>query len=328
MSDFKVVTIRQFLFEKQLKYHPQASGVFTSLLGDIILASKILSREINKAGLLDILGYTDVTNIHGDEVQKLDRFANETFLNCLNQGGHVSGVVSEELDDIYHITQLNPEGNYILTLDPLDGSSNIDVNVSVGSIFGIYRRLTTAKKVSEKDFLQPGNKLVAAGYIIYGSSTMFVLSTGFGVHGFTLDPSVGEFLLSHRNIQMPQKGKYYSVNEANSHKWHTSVVRYIENLKAPKSGYAARYIGSLVADFHRNLLKGGVFLYPSDKDGKPKLRLLYEAIPMAFIAEQAGGEAIDGKQRILDVMPEDIHQRVGLFVGSKEEMQYCRKFFN
>lgn len=322
-----LTTIRQFIFENQKKYHPTATGTFTSLLGDIILAAKVVSREVNKAGLLDILGSTGTENIHGEAVQKLDTLANETFLQTLKQGGRVGALISEELDEIYHIEQLDPEGNYILTMDPLDGSSNIDVNVSVGTIFGIYRRKSKGTKVSESDFLQPGHQLVAAGYVIYGSSTMFVLTTGGGVHGFTLDPSVGEFLLSHPDIKMPSKGKYYSVNESNMHTWHDSVVRYINELKRPESHYSARYIGSLVSDFHRNLLKGGIFAYPADKkSGEGKLRLMYEAIPMAFIAEHAGGEALDGRRRILDVVPTDLHQRVALFIGSKEEMALCREY--
>jgi fructose-1,6-bisphosphatase I len=327
MAAVKLKTIQQFIFENQLKHYPKATGAFTSLLGHIILAAKSVSWEINRAGLANIIGATDDKNVHGEHVQKLDHFANETFLKCIDQGGHASGLISEELDEIHPIKQLRPDGNYLLTLDPLDGSSNIDVNVSVGSIFGIYRKNHNAK-LTERDFLQPGSQLAAAGYVIYGSSTMFVLSTGYGVHGFTLDPSVGEFLLSHPDIKMPAQGKYYSVNESNAYKWSDSVRKYVSSLKDSRHKYSARYIGSLVADFHRNLLKGGVFAYPATSEGKAKLRLMYEAIPMAFLAEQAGGEATDGKQNILDIVPKGIHETVPLFIGSKTEMVACKKRLN
>jgi fructose-1,6-bisphosphatase I len=323
-----IMTVSRFLYETQRRLSPEATGTLTMLLSDVILAAKLVSREVNKAGLLDILGTTGETNVQGETVQKLDEYANRTFMNCLSHGRQIAALVSEEMEGIYFIKSKTPLAKYVLTLDPLDGSSNIDVNVSIGSIFSVYKRMNLHQtQVLEEDFLQHGRKQVAAGYVVYGSSTMLVLTVGEGTHGFTLDPSVGEFLLSHPNIRIPEKGKYYSVNEASAHEWLPEVREYVEDLKNPVGGgYSGRYIGSLVADFHRNLLKGGVFCYPGSQRGdkvQGKLRLLYEANPLAFVLEQAGGMAVDGGKAILDLKPETLHQRVPLYMGSKQEMQVC-----
>ncbi|MFC1565195.1 class 1 fructose-bisphosphatase, partial [candidate division KSB1 bacterium] len=270
-------------------------------------------------------------NVHGEEVQKLDDFAQNIFVNTFEKSGHLCMMISEESDTIIEIPPDNPSGRYILSFDPLDGSSNIDANVSVGSIFGIFRHSKPDKEPTEEDVLQPGRDVAAAGYIIYGSSTMLVYSTGQGVHGFTLDPSIGEFLLSHEHIRIPKKGKIYSVNEGNYIDWDDNLKRYIKSLKEPEAAgvkpYSLRYIGSLVADFHRNLLYGGIFLYPGDKRNPGgKLRLLYEAIPLAYVAEQAGGAATDGKRRILDIKPDSLHQKIPLIIGSEEDVITSGKY--
>jgi len=312
-------TLTRFLLEAQRKY-PAATGDFTSLLVQITTAAKIISREVNKAGLIDILGYQGVTNVHGEAVQKLDQFANDTFLRTLCHTGHLIGIASEEMEGIYQIPDMFPKGKYVFIMDPLDGSSNIDVNISIGSIFSIHRRVSTGAVATMEDFLQKGREQVCAGYIIYGSSTMLVYTTGFGVHGFTLDPGIGEFLLSHEDIQIPSRGSIYSINEGNSALWESGMRAYIE--KTRKGGKSARYVGSLVADFHRNLLKGGIFLYPADtKNKNGKLRLLYEASPLAFIIEQAKGKGTNGHQPILDIVPETLHQRVPLIIGSPEDVE-------
>lgn len=312
-------TLTRFLIEQQRKY-PKATGDFTGLLAEIGTAAKIISREVNKAGLIDLLGYQGGQNVHGERVQKLDLFANETFIKTLSHTGHLIGIASEEMEGVYQIPDEYPKGKYVLLMDPLDGSSNIDVNISIGSIFSIYRRKSTGPHAAMEDFLQPGRDLVGAGYIIYGSSTMLVYSTGYGVHGFTLDPSIGEFLLCHEDIRIPSKGNIYSINEGNALLWHEGIRRYIEEVK--KEGKTARYVGSLVSDFHRNLLKGGIFLYPADsKNPEGKLRLLYEAAPIAFIIEQAHGRASTGGQPILDIKPEKLHQRVPLIIGSVEDVK-------
>lgn len=318
-------TLTRFLIEEQRKY-PGASGEFTSLLSGIATAGKVISREVNKAGLIDILGYKGKKNIHGEEVQKLDDFANAIFIQTLCHTGHLAGIASEEMDDIYHIPENCPKGGYVFLMDPLDGSSNIDVNISIGSIFSIYRRESKGNKATMADFLQPGRKLVAAGYLIYGSSTMLVYTTGHGVHGFTLDPSIGEFLLSHENIQTPKRGKVYSINESYQMIWKGNIRAYVDKVRKEKT---ARYVGSLVADFHRNLLKGGIFLYPADKNNpEGKLRLLYEAAPLAFIVEQAGGRASTGKAPLLDIIPEKIHHRVPLIIGSAEDVILAEKYIS
>lgn len=318
-------TLTRFLIEQQRKY-PKATGDFTGLLSEIATAAKIISREVNKAGLIDILGYQGSENVHGEKVQKLDLFANETFIKTLCHTGHLIGVASEEMEGIYQIPDHYPKGKYVLLMDPLDGSSNIDVNISIGSIFSIHRRKSSGSQATMEDFLQPGRSQVGAGYIIYGSSTMMVYSTGYGVHGFTLDPSIGEFLLSHENIRIPSKGSIYSINEGNSSIWSDGVKRYIDEIK--KEGMSARYVGSLVSDFHRNLLKGGIFLYPADSrhpDGK--LRLLYEAAPLAFIVDQAQGKASAGASPILDIQPETLHQRAPLIIGSPHNVSRAEAVF-
>jgi fructose-1,6-bisphosphatase I len=313
----------QFLIEQQRKY-PSATGDFTSLLSEIATAAKVLSREVNKAGLIDILGYHGGLNVHGEVVQKLDQFANDTFIRILRHTGHLIGIASEEMEDPYQIPNPYPKGKYVFLMDPLDGSSNIDVNISIGSIFSIYRRKSVGDLATMEDFLQKGRDQVCAGYIIYGSSTMMVYTTGFGVHGFTLDPSIGEFLLSHENIRIPSRGAIYSINEGNDAIWGDGVGQYVKQVK--KEGKSARYVGSLVADFHRNLLKGGIFLYPADaKNKNGKLRLLYEASPLAFIVEQAQGKGSDGRQMILDIVPQKLHQRVPLIIGSEEDVDEANR---
>ncbi len=319
-------TLTRFLIEAQRRY-PEATGDFTSLVSEIATAGKVLSREVNKAGLIDILGYQGKVNVHGEHVQKLDQFANDLFIKTLSHTGHLAGIASEEMEGIYQIPDSYPKGKYAFLMDPLDGSSNIDVNISIGSIFSIYHRKGTGPVATMEDFLRKGREQVCAGYIIYGSSTMMVYTTGFGVHGFTLDPSIGEFLLSHENIRIPSRGGIYSINEGNSAAWENGVSHYIDHVK--KEGKSARYVGSLVADFHRNLLKGGIFLYPSDrKNQNGKLRLLYEAAPLAFIIEQAQGKGTNGHQAILDIVPEKLHQRVPLVIGSSEDVEEANRYLS
>ncbi|UJS19015.1 MAG: class 1 fructose-bisphosphatase [Candidatus Jettenia sp.] len=335
MQKSKVVTIQRHIVEQE-RLHPNATGDFTCLLWDLTIAAKTISREVNKAGLADILGITGENNIHGDVVKKLDVYANEKIYKSMNHGGHLCIMASEENEDIIPIPDEFPKGKYVLLFDPLDGSSNIDANVCVGTIFSIYRRKTTGEESTIEDCLRKGTDQVAAGYIIYGSSTMMVYTTGQGVHGFTLDPSIGEFLLSHENIRIPSKGKIYSINEGNANTWDEGTKKYIAYLKendpSTERPYSLRYIGSLVSDFHRNLLYGGIFLYPIDykdpKKPKAKLRLLYEAAPLAFIVEQAGGMASTGKERILNIQATELHQKVPLVIGSKEDVLTYEKFFS
>ena len=330
----KGITISRQIMDDQM-LHPGATGELTGLLNDLVVAGKISSAEVNMAGLADILGQSGRTNIQGENVQKLDVFANQTIKRRMEQCGHVCVMTSEEDDDIIPVLD-GYEGNYTIAFDPLDGSTNIDVNVSVGTIFSIHRRLGGTGQGSAADLLQRGSKQVAAGYIIYGSSTVMVYTTGHGVYGFTLDPSVGEFFLSHPNITIPEHSLYYSVNEAYANHWFDSTRRYVDFLKQADGGkgpYSLRYIGSLVSDFHRNLIKGGVFLYTRDKKSgeksEGKLRLLYEAAPLAMVVEQAGGRAItvDGR-RILDIEPASLHQRVPLIIGSKKDVDLAEKFLN
>lgn len=338
MSNVKITTVQRHIVEQE-RFHPDATGDFTGLLWDLIIAAKTISQEVNKAGLANVLGLTGEENVHGEEVKKLDMYANERICNAMDHGGHLCMMASEENEDVIPIPDKYPKGKYVLMFDPLDGSSNIDANVSIGTIFSIYRRKSSDNEnpTKEKDCLRKGTEQVAAGYVIYGSSTMMVYTTGQGVHGFTLDPGIGEFLLSHENIQIPSKGKIYSINEGNMNAWDEGTKKYISYLKEkdPASGkkpYSLRYIGSLVADFHRNLLYGGIFLYPADYSNpekpKPKLRLLYEAAPLAFIVEQAGGMASTGKERILDIQATELHQKVPLIIGSKEDVLTYEKFFN
>ncbi len=330
----EIITIERHILEQERAY-PEATGVFTSLLYDIALAAKIIARETSRAGLVQILGLAGRTNVQGEAQMKLDVFANQTIIRMNSYTGRLAVMASEEEPDIIPIPEGYPTGRYVLVFDPLDGSSNIDVNASIGTIFGIYRRRTPPGPGTVEDCLQPGRNLAAAGYIIYGSSTMMVYTTGNGVHGFTLDPGVGEFLLSHPNIRIPAEPKYYSVNQGNEKYWSEGVRRYTRWLQGmdeenPRKPLSGRYIGSLVADFHRNLLEGGVFYYPQDyKDpGKPrgKLRLVYEAAPLAFIAEHAGGYASDGQRPILDIVPETLHQRTALFIGNRDLVEMAEKF--
>jgi len=329
----QIITIERHILEQQRGF-PQATGEFTYLLYDIALAAKIISREVSKAGLAEILGLTGEENVQGEQVMKMDVFANETLIRMNDHTGRLCAMASEEMTDIIPIPERFPCGKYALVFDPLDGSSNIDMNVSIGTIFSIHRKISPGPRGALEDFLQPGHKQVAAGYIIYGSSTMLVYTVGRGVHGFTLDPSVGEFLLSHPNIKIPTRGKYYSINEGNAHYWSEGIRRYVEHLKmsdkATGRPYSGRYIGSLVADFHRNLLAGGIFMYPADRKDpqKPrgKLRLLYEAAPLALIVQEAGGRASDGQQDILTILPESLHQRVPLFIGSRDDVDKVERF--
>ena len=320
-------TLETFILEGMFKV-PGATGTFTSLLNQISLAAKLITGRVRRAGLADVLGWTGDTNVQGEIVQKLDIIANETLLAVLRRRGHCMGVATEELERAVFFPEAR--GGYLVVADPLDGSSNIDVDISIGTIFGILRT-DHMKKPSEESFLVPGRAYAAAGYVIYGSSTVLVLSTGNGVHGFTWDPGAGEFFLSHENIRCPNRGNIYSVNEGNHCRWTEGVRRWANHLKEEnkkeKRPYSHRYVGSLVADAHRTLLKGGIFAYPADtKSPNGKLRLLYEANPMAFIFEAAGGQASTGTGRVLDVMPTDLHMRVPLIIGSKEDVETFERF--
>ena len=318
-----IVTVQQHILEQQ-HHFPGASGVFSWLLSGITLATKMIQAKIRRAGLLDVLGAAGDANVQGEAQQKLDVYANHALLDCLGVRESVAVLVSEENEHPVTFDRASDTGKYIVIFDPLDGSSNIDVNVSVGTIFSVLKRPDgTAASDANAAILQPGHQQVAAGYVVYGSSTILVYTAGCGVYGFTLDPSVGAYVLSHDNLRMPAQGGYYSANEANAESYPAEYRAFLSKLRAGKLGrsYSSRYIGSLVADFHRTLLKGGVFLYPptaSHPNGK--LRLLYEANPIAFIAEQAGGRAVDGARRILDIQPDDIHQRTPLVVGSATEV--------
>ncbi len=328
MNLHRVLTLNEFIIERQSEF-PYAKGELSRLLSHIGIAAKIVHREVNKAGLVDILGEVGDINVQGETQKKLDVFADEQFISALKASGECCGIASEENQDIITFDgELAKDGKYIVTMDPLDGSSNIDVNVSIGTIFAIYRRLSPiGHKAKLEDFLQEGTKQVAAGYIIYGSLTMMVYTTGRGVNGFTLDPSIGEFCMSHYNIKTPQNGNIYSINEGNYIKFPEGVKRYLkycqENDEETNRPFSSRYIGSLVADFHRNLLKGGIFLYPSTATyPKGKLRLLYECNPISYLAEQAGGKATDGRgRRILDIKPDSLHQRVPFYVGSRHMVE-------
>ncbi len=300
-----------------------ATGELSQLIRDLAYAGKVVNREINRAGLAGITGAYGSENVQGEEQQNLDVAANIRFTRALQKGGEVAAIISEEDEDIIDLN--NPRSKYVIAIDPLDGSSNIDVNVSIGTIFSIYRRVSPlGGPIQKEDVLQPGKDQVAAGYILYGSSTMFVYTTGKGVNGFTFEPSLGEYILSHQDMKMPNDGKIYSINEGSYNSFDESVKKYVEECK--KRNYSARYIGSLVADFHRNILKGGIYIYPSTKkDPKGKLRLMYECNALAMIAEQAGGKATDGKQRIMDIQPESLHQRVPFYVGSKHMVEEASK---
>jgi fructose-1,6-bisphosphatase I len=329
----KIVTIERHILETQ-KQFPEATGAFTNLLYDMALAAKIIARETTRAGLVGILGASDDHNVYGEQQQKLDIFANQTIFRINDHTGRLCVMASEEHENIIPIPPRFDTGKYALLFDPLDGSSNIDVNVSIGTIFAIHRKVSKGARGTLEDVLQPGRRLAAAGYVIYGSSTMMVYSTGHGVHGFTLDPGVGEFLLSHENIRIPDIPLYYSANHGNQKYWTAGVQRYcawLQGLDASaRKPLGHRYIGSLVSDFHRNLLRGGVFFYPGDlqKPAEPygKLRLMFEAQALAFIAAQAGGYASDGVGDILDLQPYDLHQRVPLFIGSRDLVEQAETF--
>jgi fructose-1,6-bisphosphatase I len=322
-----VTTIERFIMDQEDRY-PEATGELSNLLYDIALATKIIAAAIRRAGLVNILGSANTPlNVQGEEQQKLDVFANETIKNCLNHTGRFCVMGSEEDEDIIPVPPDYPVGKYAVLFDPLDGSSNIDSNIAVGTIFSIYRRVSMTGRGTVADVLQPGCRQVAAGYVMYGSSTMLVYTTGQGVHGFTLDPTIGEFLLSHPRIVMPRVGKYYSVNESNFARWDKGVQTAVRGFHGDMpdiiQGKNSRYIGSLVGDFHRNLIAGGIFMYPADtKNTNGKLRLLYEAAPMAFIAENAEGSATDGLNRILDIVPTALHQRTPLVIGSREDVGF------
>ncbi len=324
----KLTTLHEFIVAKQ-KDFPFASGELSRLLSDIALAAKIVSNDVRKAGLVDhILGAQGGQNVQGEEQQKLDVVADEAFIRAFENGGEVCGIASEENDDfVAFSSETAQKGNYVVLFDPLDGSSNIDVNVSIGTIFSIYRRISpNGTPATLADMLQTGDQQVAAGYVLYGSSTILVYSTGKGVNGFTLDPAVGEFFLSHPDMKMPEEGRLYSINEGNLQDFDPTLRAYLDYCQSDKNQtgkpYSGRYIGSLVADFHRNLIKGGIYIYPTVPSApQGRLRLLYECNPLAFIAEQAGGLATDGQQRILDIKPNQLHQRAGFYIGSKKMVE-------
>lgn len=324
----KVVTLNEFIMDRQADF-PFATGELSRILNDIAVASKIVSRDVRKAGLVDhILGAHGNTNVQGEEQQKLDVVADEQFIKAFEYGGEVCGIASEENDDFVAFTSESAKnGKYVVLFDPLDGSSNIDVNVSIGTIFSIYRRISAVgTEATIDDMLQPGSEQVAAGYVLYGSSTMLVYTTGRGVNGFTLDPSIGEFCLSHPDMRMPETGRLYAMNEGNINICEEGLreyVAYCQSFENDKGApYSGRYIGSLVADFHRNMIKGGIYIYP-DTTTSPegKLRLLYECNPLAFIAEQAGGIASTGRKRIMDLKPTRLHERVPFYIGSKQMVE-------
>jgi fructose-1,6-bisphosphatase I len=321
-----VVTIERFIMDNERKF-PEATGELSNLLYDLALGAKIIAASIRRAGLVNILGSVGKRNVQGEEQKKLDVYANDTLKSSVGYSGRVCVMASEEDEELIPIPDGYPQGKYAILFDPLDGSSNIDVNAAVGTIFSVYRRKSVEGQGTLADVLQPGVKQVAAGYVIYGSSVMMVYTTGHGVHGFTLDPTFGEFLLSHPRITIPEVGTYYSVNESNFGRWNGPTQRAVRGFHGDfperMKGKSSRYIGSLVADFHRNLVAGGIFLYPADaKNPSGKLRLTYEANPMAMIVEQAGGAATDGERRILEIQPERLHQRVPLVIGSRLDVEY------
>ena len=327
-----ILTLDEFIIQRQTEFD-YSTGEFSRILRDIGFAGKVVHREVNKAGLVEILGKTGTTNVQGEEVQKLDEYANNRFIEALRFGGECAGVCSEENETFIAFDDKNSiDSKYIIAMDPLDGSSNIDVNVSVGTIFTIYRRNPgfLGKPCQLEDFLQKGTSQVAAGYIIYGSSTMLVYTAGHGVNGFTLDPSIGEFCLSHPKIRIPKKGVFYSYNHGNYTKFDDSIRNYVDHcFKETVNGtsYGYRYVGSMVADIHRNLLKGGIFMYPKTSDAvNGKLRLVYECNPMAFIVEQAGGRATNGHQRIMEIEPKELHQRTPIFIGSEDMVLEAESF--
>ena len=331
----KQITVTEHLLLHQTQ-SPAATGSFTRLLYDLILAAKIIDRSVKKAGLLDVLGRTGEINVQGEQVQRLDEFANRALIHRMERSGALCVMASEENADLIPIPQSFAKGEYILIFDPLDGSSNIDVNINIGTIFSLHRRVSSKDQdVSIEDVLQVGTRQVAAGYFLYGPSTMMVYTTGQGVHGFTLDPTVGEFLLSHPRIKLPETSNIYSVNEGNYLYWNQNIRDCVDAFKGTNNPrgkpYNSRYVGSLVADFHRTLLNGGIFLYPANSKSpsqpRGKLRLMCEASPLAFVAEQAGGIASDGTRRILEILPDELHTRTPLVMGSKREVEFALSFF-
>ena len=324
-----IVTIDRYIIEQERLY-PHATGELSGILYDLAVAAKMIANKVRSAGLADILGATSIQNVQGETQQKLDVLANEIIIKAMDHGGRLCGMASEEEEGIIAIPEHFKCGKYVLLFDPLDGSSNIDVNVPVGTIFSVLRKVSDSERATVEDMLQPGIRQVAAGYIVYGSSTMMVYTTGQGAHGFTLDPSIGEFLLSHPNIRTPDLGRYLSVNDSYYKLWQEPVkalMRHYRGLDGQREAMSVRYVGSLVADFHRNLLSGGMFCYPANfKATSGKLRLLYEANPLAFICEQAGGAATDGSRRILEIQPTELHQRTPLFLGSKLDVEAAERF--
>jgi fructose-1,6-bisphosphatase I len=328
----KLMTLDEFTIQETRKF-PQATGELSALLRDIGLACKMINKQVLKAGLVDILGKHGATNVQGEEQMKLDIYANETLISVLENSNDCAGIASEENDEhVCFSDEFSVNSKYVVLFDPLDGSSNIDVNAPIGTIFSIYRRVSEiGKPCTAEDFLQPGNKLMAAGYVIYGSSTMMVYATKLSVNGFTLEPSIGEFCLSHPDLKCPEKGKIYSINQGNTSKYHEGMKAFLEycmeSNKEEGRPYSHRYIGSMVADMHRTLIKGGIFMYPADKsNARGKLRLQYECNPMAFLIEAAGGIASDGNQRILDMQPTELHQRCPIYIGSKNMVNKALQF--
>jgi fructose-1,6-bisphosphatase I len=331
MTSRSVVTIDRHIIDQE-RLHPGATGALSALLSHMALAAKLIAREVNKAGLVDILGAAGHQNVHGEQVKKLDDFADDVIFAAYDHTGLLCCMASEENEGILRIPERFPTGHYALLFDPLDGSSNIDANVSIGTIFSVHRRVSTGTQGSEEDLLQPGRRQIAAGYVVYGSSTMMVYTTGMGVHGFTLDPSIGEFLLSHPDIKIPSPGKrIYSVNEGNYGSWSDGQRRLVDHLKGLDGKndrpFSLRYIGSMVADLHRTLLYGGLFMYPGDRaNPEGKLRLLYEGTPLAMIMEDAGGRATNGHQDLLDIEPVSLHQRTPVYMGSREYVDLAERF--
>ncbi len=332
MATRRFMTLPRHIMEGE-KLHPQATGELSTILLQLGLAAKLISLEVNKAGHAEILGFTGDENVHGEKVKKLDIYAHEMLIKAMDHGGHFCVMASEEEEDIIHLPPHHKIGKYVLLFDPLDGSSNIDANISIGTIFSIYRRVTQGNGPGTlQDCLQQGFQQVIAGYVVYGSSTMLVYTAGHGhgVHGFTLDPAFGEFLLSHDDIKIPNHGRIYSLNEGNYFTWPQGLKNYIKYLQANMfegKPYQARYVGSMVADIHRTLLYGGIFIYPGDKrNPKGKLRLMYECNPMAYIMEEAGGRATDGKKRILEIQPTGLHERTPIFIGSMEDVLLVEKY--
>lgn len=326
----RVITIERHILEEQRK-HSDATGEFSDLLRDLSLALKVIQREVRRAGIANILGLAGTENVHGDEVKKLDVLADDLIFRAMDHGGHLCVMASEEHEGLMMVPEKYPKGKYVLLYDPLDGSSNIDANVNTGTIFSIYTRISPSGNGTMEDCLQPGYKQIAAGYVLYGPSMVMVYSAGDGVHMFTYDPTIGEFLLALENIRIPSKGKIYSINEGNYHLWDEGMRKYVDYLKeidpSTQRPYTGRYVGSMVADIHRTLLYGGIFMYPADARNKNgKLRLMYEANPMSFIVEQAGGLSSTGVKRILDIRPSEIHQRVPVICGSPEDVKMVEEF--